>query len=67
MLPANPVSHAATWMVAISLFIQTPALAGQKPKDWVPGIDPANFVSRVDHPYFPLTPGRSTFFRASTR
>jgi hypothetical protein len=67
MLPTKPVPHAATWMVATSLLLLTPAFAGQKPREWVPGIDPANFVGQVDNPYFPLSPGRSLHFRAQTR
>ncbi len=67
MLPTKPVSHAATWMVATSLLMMNPAFAGQKPKDWVPGIAPANFVSQVDNPYFPLPVGRSMSYRAATR
>ncbi len=67
MRPANPVSRAATGMVALSLLTLTPALAGQKPKSWVPGIDPANFVATVDNPYFPLSPGRTWLYRGVTR
>lgn len=37
--------------------------ARQKPKGWSPTVDPANFVTVVDHPYFPLTPGRTYRFR----
>jgi hypothetical protein len=33
------------------------APAGQKPKEWNPVIEPSSFVSFVDNPYFPLTPG----------
>jgi len=67
MFPTKPVSHAATWMVATSLLMLPPAFAGQKPKDWVPGIDPANFVSQVDNPWFPLPAGRSMYYRGVTR
>ena len=37
----------------------TPAVApaAQKPKEWNPVIEPSSFVSFVDNPYFPLTPG----------
>ena len=37
--------------------------AAQKPKDWNPEINPANFVSVVDNQYFPLTPGHSYRFQ----
>ena len=67
-MPATKsVSRMATWVVAASLFMLAPAFAGQKPKEWSPEIDPANFVSQVDNPYFPLSPGRSMFYRAETR
>ena len=65
MLPTKPVSRAATWMVAMSLLMLTPAFAGQKPKDWIPGIDPTNFARPVDNPYFPLSP-RSLYYRGAT-
>ena len=65
MLPTKPVSRAATWMVATSLLTLTPAFAGQKPKDWNPGIDPAQFVGGADNPYFPLSP-RSLYYRGAT-
>lgn len=32
--------------------------AAQKPKEWKPEIDPANFVSAVTNEYFPLQPGK---------
>ena len=67
MLPTKPVSRAATWMVAMSLLVLTPAFAGQKPKDWSPGIVPANFARPVDNPYFPLSSGRSMSYRAVTK
>jgi len=67
MFPTKPVSHAATWMVATSLLMLTPAFAGQKPKDWSPGIDPANFAHPVDNPYFPLSPTRTWSYRAATK
>ena len=67
MVPRTSVSRAATWMVALSLCTSSPAFAGQKPKDWGPVIDPANFVGTVDNPYFPLVPGRTMRYRADTR
>ena len=65
MLPPKPVSRAATWMVATSLLVLSPALAGQKPKEWTPGIDPALFAGGADNPYFPLGP-RSLYYRGAT-
>ena len=67
MLPTKPVSRAATWMVATSLVMLTPAFAGQKPKDWNPGIDPTNFAHPVDNPYFPLSSTRTWSYRATTK
>ena len=67
MLPTTTVSRAATWMVATSLLTTTPAFAGQKPKDWSPGVDPGNFVGQVDNPYFPLPAGRVMSYRGVTR
>jgi hypothetical protein len=65
MLPPKPVSRAATWMVATSLLVLSPALAGQKPKEWTPDIDPAQFAGGADNPYFPLGP-RSLYYRGAT-
>jgi len=67
MLPKKPASRAATWIVATSLLMLTPAFAGQKPKDWNPGTDPANFTHPVDNPYFPLSSARTLSYRASTK
>jgi len=67
MFPTRPASRAATWMMATLLLTPPPALAGQKPKDWSPGVDPGEFVEVVDNPYFPLPPGRVLVYRASTR
>lgn len=67
MLPTKLVSHAATGMVATSLLLLNPALAGQKPKDWSPGVDPSNFVSQVDNPYFPLSSTRSMSYRGVSK
>lgn len=45
--------------------ITTGASAAKKPKSgpYDPHIDPANFQSRVDHPYFPLVPGTKLVYR----
>lgn len=67
MLPTKLASHAATGMVATSLLMLSPVFAGQKPKDWTPGIDPANFVSQVDNPYFPLSSTRSMSYRGVSK
>jgi hypothetical protein len=67
MLPERPVSRAVTWMVVASLLTVAPAFAGQKPKDWSPGIDPANFARPVDNPYFPLSSTRTLSYRAATK
>jgi hypothetical protein len=49
---------ATSAFTALIAFVATVA-SGQKPKDWTPTVDPANFVSVVDNPYFPLTPGKT--------
>jgi hypothetical protein len=54
-------------MVATQLLMSTPGVAGPKPRDWAPGIAPADFVSQVDHPYFPLRSGGGWTYRAATR
>jgi len=59
MLTRRIVSLAATWMVAAGMLTLTPAFAAQKPKDWNPTIVPADFVSQVDNPYFPLNSWRT--------
>ena len=66
MLPKT-ASRAATWIVATSLLMATPVFAGQKPKDWSPGTDPANFAHPVDNPYFPLSSTRTLSYRAVTK
>ena len=67
MVQRMSVSHAAPWMVAASLLTLGSALAGPKPKDWEPVVDPGNFVLTVDNPYFPLVPGRTMLYRSDTR
>jgi len=42
-----------------------PALA-DKPEPYNPIIEPANFVSGIDNPYFPLTPGTTFIYEAET-
>lgn len=36
------------------------------PAPYAPVIDPANFVSRIDNPYFPLTPGTTFVYEGHT-
>lgn len=49
---------AAVSSLAVLFGTVVSAAAAQKPKEWKPVIDPANFVSVVDNPYFPLPAGR---------
>jgi hypothetical protein len=58
---------AAALMLFASLFAAGTASAGQKPKEWDPVIDPANFVGAVTNPYFPLAPGRTLSYRGDTK
>ena len=67
MFLRKPVSHAVAWMLSASLLTLVPAFAGQKPKSWDPGINPADFVGDVNNPYFPLVRGRSMLYRSATR
>ena len=50
-------------LALVVLFVSADALAAQKPKEWDPVTDPARFVTGVDNPYFPLTPGRAYQFQ----
>lgn len=59
MQPRDPLVRPLAWTLATVLLAPLPAGAGRKPREWNPVIEPANFVSGVDNPYFPLTPGRS--------
>jgi hypothetical protein len=38
------------------------ATSAQDKQPYAPVIDPANFVAKVDHPYFPLKPGTTRIF-----
>ncbi len=58
---------AATWIMAVGMLTLTPAFAGQKPKDWNPTIVPANFVSQVDNPYFPLNSWRAMSYSGTAK
>jgi len=54
--------RACTLLLLALLFVPALTRAGQKPKEWNPNIDPSSFVSIVDNPYFPLTPGTTHRF-----
>jgi len=56
--PRKLFASLLAWTVLASLAADTPAAASSKPREWAPEIDPLNFVSTVDNPYFPLVPGR---------
>jgi hypothetical protein len=45
---------------ALQLVLAKPSAQGTQP--YAPAIDPANFVTKVDHPYFPLKPGTTHIF-----
>lgn len=36
------------------------------PEPYSPVIDPANFVDKIDNPYFPLTPGTVFIYEGQT-
>lgn len=58
MRPVNHALSTITGAVLAIALISSPSFAG-KPvaHETVKPIDPANFVARVDNPYFPLVPG----------
>jgi hypothetical protein len=42
------------------------ATSAQDKQPYAPVIDPANFVTTIDNPYFPLTPGTTMIFEGKT-
>lgn len=50
---------AAAWQIGLAK-----PIAGTQP--YAPAIDPANFVTKIDNPYFPLTPGTTMIFEGKT-
>ena len=59
MHPRTASLRTFSWFLFALLLVPAFSRAGQKPKEWNPTIDPSSFVSFVDNPYFPLTPGRT--------
>jgi hypothetical protein len=59
-MPSSPTSSPASSPSAEPIAI--PPVDG--PYDWT--IDPADFVDRVDNPYFPLTPGTTNVYEGSS-
>ena len=58
------VSHAGAWALAVLLFVgQRSAVAADI---GVLALDPTNFTSPVQNPYFPLVPGTTYFYEAQT-
>ena len=57
MHPRKSYINLLSWMSLAVLLTPVVASAGPKPKEWNPVIEPSSFVSFVDNPYFPLTPG----------
>ena len=51
-------SRAIIWAMIALLLAPVSAFADPKPKEWNPNIEPSNFVTTVDNPYFRLVPGR---------
>ena len=43
-----------------------PEVANEPAEEYAPEIDPADFVERVDNPYFPLEPGKTLVFEGET-
>lgn len=61
------VFRAAACLVAVCVAAAGLARADQRPREWNPVIDPADFVSVVDNRYFPLVPGRTMVYRSETK
>lgn len=66
------MSHRVLFLCAVGLWTAdllpaTSAMAGQKPKEWAPNIQPSQFVSSVTNPYFPLPAGRVLRYRGETK
>ena len=61
------VFRVAACLIAVCVAVARFAGADQKPKEWNPVIDPANFVVGVDNQYFPLVPGRTLVYRSETK
>jgi len=57
MHPRKSYINLLSWTMLAVLLTPVVASAGPKPKEWNPVIEPSSFVSFVDNPYFPLTPG----------
>jgi len=57
----------ATVGFSIAGLLPATAMAGQKPKEWAPTIQPSQFVSEVTNPYFPLPSGRVMRYRGETK
>jgi hypothetical protein len=58
------VSHAGAWAVAVLLFVgHRSAVAADI---GVLAVDPTNFTSPVQNPYFPLVPGTTYFYEAQS-
>src|SRR5262245_38144109 len=59
MHPRKPLApFVVVWAMLAPLLVSDEGLAAPKPRRPQPRFDPGNFVSTVDHPYLPLTPGR---------
>jgi hypothetical protein len=58
------VSHAGAWALAVLLFVaHGSAVAADI---GVLALDPTNFASPVQNPYFPLVPGTTYFYEAQS-
>src|SRR3972149_4873672 len=59
--------RATALLLTACLLTPIRATGDPKPKGWNPVIDPANFVTTADNPYFPLPAGRTLRYRGDTR
>ena len=63
MSTCTRASTAIIASLAAVLLAAAPGAAKPRPAPYAPHIDPAEFVARVDHPYFPLVPGTRFVYR----
>ncbi len=56
----------ATWMLIPGLLAAAAVTAKPRTEPYAPHIDPAEFQTRVDHPYFPLVPGTRFVYRETS-
>ena len=59
-------SKLAVALIAMSLLLVSGCSSASTATPYAPAIEPANFVSVIDNPYFPLTPGTTYVYEGET-